>query len=435
MKQNNALGPAAASCQTEHSALVPTPSGELSVGLLRSVGGENIRFSLIIPTFQEATNIRGMVRRLTELLDPVLLDKYELIVVDDDSPDRTWEIAEQLTAVFPKLRVMRRMGERGLSTAVIRGWQAARGEILGVIDGDMQHPPEVILKLLDKIDQGADLAVGSRNIEGGGVSDWSIFRRFVSRGAQIIGLIVLPGVVGRVSDPMSGCFLMRREAIAGRTMNPLGYKILIETIARGSFRTIAEVGYVFRERVEGESKATLKIYLEYLFHLVRLRLATFPVARFIRFAIVGFSGVFVDMILLYLLSDPNQLGWGLTRSKIIAAEVALISNFLLNDVWTFRDASEHQPGIRAKFRRFIKFHIICSMGLVINVALLNIQFNLLGINRYIANAIAIATVTAWNFWLNLKLSWRVTEADVVGHINQPASESLSAVAIKAGENK
>lgn len=127
-----------------------------------------IRFSLIIPTFNERENIEKMVARLSQLLDQALPNDYELLVVDDNSPDRTWEYAQDLTEQYPNLLVMRRQEERGLSTAVIRGWQAARGEIIGVIDADLQHPPEVLLKLLEKIDEGADLAVASRHVEGVG---------------------------------------------------------------------------------------------------------------------------------------------------------------------------------------------------------------------------------------------------------------------------
>jgi dolichol-phosphate mannosyltransferase len=168
---------------------------------------------------------------------------------------------------------MRRRGERGLSTAVIRGWQVARGEILGVMDADLQHPPSLNLELLRRMAE-ADLAVGSRHAVGGGVSTWSVARRLLSRGAQLLGLLVLPGVLLRVSDPMSGYFQVRRAAIQGVELDPLGYKILVEVIARGRIREIAELGYVFREREQGESKVTWKLYVEYLRHLIRLRLAT-----------------------------------------------------------------------------------------------------------------------------------------------------------------
>lgn len=387
------------------SPSAPTPRG------LRK---DPLSFSLVIPTYQESKNIGEIVRRLSLLLDAILPHDYELIVVDDNSPDRTWEVAQSLASDYPQLRVMRREEERGLSTAVIRGWQAARGEVLGVIDADLQHPPETLLKLWSEIQRGADLAVASRHVEGGGVSDWSIIRRFLSRGAQTLGLAILPGVVGRVTDPMSGFFLVRREAIAEKVMNPLGYKILIEVLGRGNIRWIGEVGYVFQERLEGESKVTWRQYVDYIGHLLRLRFARWPVVRFLRFGLVGFSGVFVDMTLLYLLSDPSALGWGLTRSKIIASEVAIVNNFLWNDLWTFRDISSHQRGWRKRIKRLLKFNIVCLAGLVLNVLLLNLLFNLLGFDRipygrYLANFIAIAAVTLWNFWINLKLSWRVTE--------------------------
>ena len=311
---------------------------------------------------------------------------------------------------------MRRQTERGLSTAVIRGWQAARGEILGVIDGDLQHPPDVLLQLLQAI-QSSDLAVASRHVEGGGVSEWSPARRFLSRGAQVIGLLILPNVVGRVSDPMSGYFLVRRSAIAGQLLNPLGYKILLEVLARGQIQQVAEVGYVFQERKQGESKVTWRQYLDYLLHLAKLRSRgritrlrqKYQLQRFLRFGLVGLSGVFIDMAMLYLLSDPTALGWGLTRSKIIASEVAVINNFLWNDRWTFGDIASRQTGWRKRLKRFLKFNLICLVGIALNVMLLNLLFNHLGLNRYLSNLIAIAVVTLWNFWLNLKLSWRVTD--------------------------
>ncbi|HEY9599138.1 MAG TPA: glycosyltransferase [Cyanophyceae cyanobacterium] len=394
------------------NALLPVPSGSLQIPEQPDsldVGDRPILFSLVLPTYKESQNIAKIVNLLTQLLDDAIPNAYELIVVDDDSPDRTWEVAAQLLPDYPQLRVMRRTEERGLSTAVIRGWQAARGEVLGVIDADLQHPPELLLQLWSEIQRGADLAVASRHVEGGGVSDWSPIRRFLSRGAQTLGLILLPGVIGRVSDPMSGYFLVRRSCLAGRTLSPLGYKILIEVIARGRVGWIGEVGYVFREREAGESKVTAQQYIDYLRHLARLRLDLWPIGRLFRFCAVGLTGVVVDMGLLYLLSDPTTLGLPLTRSKIIASEVAIINNFLWNDVWTFGDIARHQPGKRQRLKRLIKFNTVCLAGLVLNVLLLNLLFNVFGINRYVANLIAILAVTLWNFWVNLKLSWRVTD--------------------------
>jgi len=403
------------SISQSQTTLLPVPSGALEIpesdwnAQQSHDGVKPIHLSLVIPTYNESNNIAEIVRLLSQQLDQALPGTYELIVVDDNSPDRTWEIAQALIAEYPQLRVMRRIEERGLSTAVIRGWQVARGEVLGVIDADLQHPPELLLQLWGEIQRGGDMAVASRHVEGGGVSDWSVIRRFLSRGAQMLGLILLPGVVGRVSDPMSGYFLVRRHCLVGRTLSPLGYKILIEVLARGRVPWIGEVGYVFQERQAGESKVTSKQYVDYLRHLLRLRLSLGPVGRLLRFGAVGFSGVFVDMLVLYLLSDPSTLHWGLTRSKIVAAELAIINNFIWNDFWTFGDIARRQPGKRQRLKRFLKFNTVCLAGLVLNVLVLNLIYNFLIPNQYVANFIAIAVVTIWNFWINLKLSWRVTD--------------------------
>lgn len=403
--------------------LLSVPSGSLRIPRLPSrvgITNQSILFSLIIPTYREAGNINRIVKTLTSLLDESIPGDYELIIVDDNSPDGTWEVALSMTSEFPQLQVMRRENERGLSSAVIRGWQSSRGRILGVIDGDLQHPPHILLQLLNAIESASDLAVASRHVDGGGVSSWSFIRRLLSRGAQLLGLIILPRVTGRVSDPMSGYFMVRRSCIEDIAFNPIGYKILLEVLGRGKVDKIAEVGYVFCERQDGESKVSWKHYLDYIRHLLRLRFSSqkveqlsqrwgFPIGKFIRFGLVGLSGVFVDMTILYLLSDPNTLALPLTRSKIIAGEIAILNNFLWNDAWTFADVAMQQKGLKQRLKRFLKFNIICLAGLAINVLVLNLVFNFVISNRYIANLIAIAVATVWNFWVNLKLSWRVTQ--------------------------
>ncbi len=402
------------------NSLLSPPQGPLEVPVSSSAAAPpaaaEVILSLVIPTYQESGNVAKIVAQLTQLLNNFIPDKYELILVDDDSPDLTWQVAQSLTDKYPQLHVMRRQSERGLSSAVIRGWQVARGRVLGVIDADLQHPPEILLKLLSSTLDGADLAVASRHVEGGGVSDWSIVRRLLSRGAQVLGLLVCPAVVGRVSDPMSGYFMVRRSAIAPYRLSPIGYKILLEVIGRGQIKDIAEVGYVFQERESGDSKVTWKQYVEYIGHLVRLRSQgrisrirqKWPIRRFIRYSIVGFSGVIVDMALLYLFYQ--SAGLGLVASKVIAAEAAILSNFLGNDAWTFADKARQQPGWGNRFKRLLKFNAICLSGLVLNVLLLQVFFDVFFAQNlpYLANFITILLVAVWNFWLNFKLSWRVT---------------------------
>ena len=414
---------------TQALNLLTVPTGALSVvdrsipahGDLQSSGTATAPwFSLIVPTYQEAKNIEGVIRSLSNLLDQATAGEYELIIVDDNSPDHTWAIASSLIPQYPNLRVMRRTEERGLSTAVIRGWQVAQGSVLGVMDGDLQHPPETLLKMLDQMRLGVDLVVASRHVDEGGVSNWNFMRRCLSRGAQMLGLIICPDIVGRVSDPMSGYFMVRRRAIADCVMEPYGYKILLEVLGRGRIQAIAEVGYIFQERMDGESKVTWQQYADYIIHLAKLRSRgrvsrlrrqlKMPIARFLRFGVVGLSGVVVDMTVLFILSDPSMLALGLTRSKILAAETAIVNNFIWNDSWTFGDISKTQTSWNARIKRFLKFNLICLMGLMLNVLLLNLFFNVFGMNRYLANLLAIAMVTLWNFWINLKLSWRVTDS-------------------------
>ncbi len=234
--------------------------------------------SVIIPTYNERGNIEYLIEELRRILDRELAHRYELIVADDDSPDRTWEVAEQLSKDLPQLRVLRRRTDRGLSAAVVDGWKIARGELLGVIDADLQHPPSVIVPLLAAMQAGADLAVASRHLPGGGVSDWKWSRRALSRGAQALAFLLVPQA-RLVTDPMSGFFLVRAAALDLARVHPLGYKILLDVLATGRFREIQEVPYVFRERAIGGSKVTLRQYGEFLIQiggLWRLRKRRLP---------------------------------------------------------------------------------------------------------------------------------------------------------------
>ena len=217
--------------------LVPVPTGLLKIDSLftsSQINSKSIELSLIIPTYNERQNIERLIEILIGVLDGIIPDGYELIVVDDNSPDRTWKLAIELSYKYDQVKVIKRESEKGLATAVMRGWQIAKGRVLGVIDADLQHPPQILIKLWQEIAKGADIAIASRNIEGGRVSEWSIARRFLSRGAQMLGLIILPEVMGRISDPMSGYFMVRRDVLCGTNLKPLGYKVLVEVMARGS---------------------------------------------------------------------------------------------------------------------------------------------------------------------------------------------------------
>jgi dolichol-phosphate mannosyltransferase len=362
--------------------------------------------SLVLPTYNEALHIAPLVEQLITSLESVPGLTYEIIIVDDDSPDRTWEKALELAHKFPQVRALRRQGERGLSTAVLRGWQLARGQIFGVMDADMQHPPETAAELWKAMSDGVDLAVASRHMTGGGASDWIWPRRFASRAAQLLGLLVLPEVTTKVSDPMSGYFMIRRSSLEGRELKPLGYKILMEVLGRGQVGAISEVPYIFRGRSERASKASGEVFRQYLVHLARIRIHLLKNSSFLRFCIVGATGTIIDTTMLFLLSDPRTLGWGLTRSKIIAAELALANNFIWNDRWTFGKLAAQHSGFKERFKRYLKFNLFCSVGIILNLIVLNVGVNIFHVNRYLANLSAIFLVTFWNYNTNRKLSWR-----------------------------
>ena len=256
---------------SEAEPIIVAPTGPLVVPA--EVAGDALPvLSLVVPTLNESENIADFLAAVRQTLDTALPGRYEVIVVDDDSADGTCEIAARLCEGFPELRVVRRRNEGGLAVAVIRGWQVARGQILGTINADFQHPPEVLGRLLER-QAGADLVVATRHGDGGGLGDWGMTRRISSWGAAQIGRWLLPQVYARVSDPLSGCYLVRREAVAGVALKPLGYKSLMELLVRGKVGEIHECGYEMRKRVRGQSKVRALHPLHYIRHVLRLRAA------------------------------------------------------------------------------------------------------------------------------------------------------------------
>ena len=236
--------------------------------------------SLIIPTYNERLNIGILLKQVYEVLKETG-HAFEVIVVDDDSPDGTWHVVQEMMSEYPNLRVLRRLHERGLARAVVLGWQEAQGEILAVMDGDLQHPPETLVSLIEALEkQSADIAVASRHVGGGGVSKWNILRRGISWGATLAASWLLPGTLATVRDPMSGYFALHRSVIEGCTLKPEGYKILLEVLGRGQYRTVVEVPYIFIERQQGHSKLGLRQYREFVTHLLRLSWETRGAAAF-----------------------------------------------------------------------------------------------------------------------------------------------------------
>lgn len=235
------------------------------------------KLALTIPTLLEAENLQPLLERVRAVLDQLDIE-YEILVVDDDSGDATAEIVTAISREDPRVRLLVRKGRRGLSGAVLHGWENTDASVVGVMDADLQHPPELLPKLVAAMLSGCDLAIGSRYTPGGGPGDWNPLRRLLSAAAvwatwpiQRVGL--------RARDPMSGFFLVRRDCLVGVPFQQSGFKLLLEILVRAHISSVREVPFTFGRRFRGSSKANVKIALEYGRLLARLYRSRFGFGR------------------------------------------------------------------------------------------------------------------------------------------------------------
>jgi dolichol-phosphate mannosyltransferase len=361
-----------------------------------------IWLSLVIPTYNERENIGLLLKHVHAVLETTGRP-FEIIVVDDDSPDRTWEVVQVLVGEYPSLHVIRRVNERGLARAVIRGWQEAQGELLAVMDGDLQHPPETLAFLIEALEQKeVDIAVASRHVQGGGVSRWNIIRRGISWTATLAATFVLPGTLATVRDPMSGYFALRRSVIEDCCLNPEGYKIFLEVLGRGQYQTVVEVPYTFIEREWGRSKLGLRQCREFVAHLARLGWETGELKRFGKYCLVGSLGVVVNMGVLVALTAA---GIGYLKAGAVAAETTIGTNFLLNEGWAFVDFSRRRRSVSARLKRFLTFNCFCAGGALIYLAVLWLLTKYVGFHYLLSNLIGIGVVALWNYGTNANVTW------------------------------
>jgi dolichol-phosphate mannosyltransferase len=226
------------------------------------------KLALVIPTLREAENIGGLLRHIRSVLAPLNLP-YEIIVVDDDSSDGTGDAVLAIAREDPHVRLLVRKGVRGLSGAILYGWRHTDAAILGVMDADLQHPPELLPQLLSAIRDGRDMAIGSRYTPGGELGAWNPVRKLLSTVAVWATWPIQRAGI-RAHDPMTGFFLLRRKCIDGLQFQPTGFKLLLEILVRGSIQSVAEVPFAFGLRYRGASKANFKVAWDYALLLVRL---------------------------------------------------------------------------------------------------------------------------------------------------------------------
>jgi dolichol-phosphate mannosyltransferase len=225
--------------------------------------------ALAIPTFNEAGTIGAVLERAAAALHAAGIP-FELVVVDDGSSDQTAEIVRGFAAREPRVRLLARTGERGLASAVVRGWQSSPASVLGVMDADLQHPPELLPELWRAIAGGADLALASRYAPSASLGSWSVTRRVLS----VLGIWMSAAALPkgrRVSDPASGFFLVRRDAVSGMPLAAQGFKLLLEVLVRGRIQRVAEAPFQFGVRQAGKSKGSAKVLVDYFALLWKLR--------------------------------------------------------------------------------------------------------------------------------------------------------------------
>jgi dolichol-phosphate mannosyltransferase len=235
------------------------------------------RLALTIPTLREAENLPGLLRDIRAVLDPVGID-YQILVVDDDSRDGTEQLVSAIAQKDPRVRLLVRKGARGLSGAILYGWRHTDAEILGVMDADLQHPPQLLPALLGAIQAGNDIAIGSRYIDGGHLGKWNPVRKFLSA-AAVWATWPIQHAGRRAKDPMTGYFLIRRKCVEGLEFQPTGFKLLLEILVRARIRSVKELPLNFGLRRQGASKANFKVGWDYAKLLVRLYAERFSPRR------------------------------------------------------------------------------------------------------------------------------------------------------------
>jgi len=226
------------------------------------------KLALVVPTLREAENIRAVLDRIRQSLDPLGF-AYEILVVDDDSHDGIDSIVQEISATDPRVRLLVRTGERGLGGAVLYGWRHTDAEVLGVIDADLQHPPELLPELWKATEAGTDVVLASRYAPQGGLDNWHPARHLLSRMAIWLTYPLQKSSI-YVQDPMAGFFMVRRSCLKGIQLHNRGFKILLEILVRGNVRSVRELPFTFGPRRAGVSKANLRIGLEYFALLFRL---------------------------------------------------------------------------------------------------------------------------------------------------------------------
>ncbi len=359
-----------------------------------------LELAIVIPTFNERANVPTLIARLDQALGDL---RWEAIFVDDNSPDGTADAARDLARVDPRVRIIQRIGRRGLSSACIEGMCATAAPLVAVIDGDLQHDETVLPAMVEALraDPALDLVVGSRFVAGGGTGDWDRDRVAKSALATRLSRHVLKA---DLSDPMSGFFTVRTSVVRAIVpdLSAIGFKILLDIMTTSprplNFR---ELPYTFRVRTEGESKLDHVVAMEYLVALYDRMFGRFVPVRFAMFSAIGVIGVGLHMTMLSLFYVV--LGTSFLTGQILATAAAMTFNFFLNNALTYRDL--RLKGWRKLLDGWVSFCVVCSVGAVANVGIASFLHDVRD-GAWAASALVGVLVGAvWNYALSSRFTW------------------------------
>jgi dolichol-phosphate mannosyltransferase len=358
--------------------------------------------TIVVPSYNERDNIPVLFERVGAVLAGIT---WEMVVVDDDSPDGTWERVKELSQADGRIRCIRRVGRRGLSGACIEGMLSSSSKVCAVMDADLQHDESLLPKMLEAVRAGADLAVGSRYVDGGSTGGgFSSIRQWGSETATKLARQMLKVTI---NDPMSGFFMIRRDKVEDLApkLSKEGFKILLDLVSASDTPLKAvEIPFTFRERLTGESKLDSLVTAEYLGLLFsKLSGGVLPV-RFLMFAAVGGSGVFVHLAALAVLLDWfGGLDSAFEWSQFGATMVAMTWNFLLNNQLTYRD--RRLKGF-AFLTGLVTFYVVCFVGTIANVGVASWIHTSLTPSAFVAGLAGALMGSVFNYAASSVLTWR-----------------------------
>ena len=354
--------------------------------------------AIVLPTFNESGNVGPLVERLEKALGGI---HYEVIFVDDDSPDGTADAVRRVAEQHDNVRVLHRIGRRGLSSASIEGILAASAPYVAVMDADLQHDESILPEMLRRMrEEDLDLVVGSRYIAGGSMGEFASWRVKLSKLGKRLSLM---GAEHPLSDPMSGFFMVRFAAFErfAHRLSAIGFKILLDIVlSAGPGLRIGEVAYRFRQREHGESKLDIMVGLEYFELLVDKHFGDLVNVRFVLFGMVGALGVGVHLLILRALLQVAGLSFAVGQT--VTTFTVMILNFVLNNSVTYRD--RRLRGWKF-FGGLLTFCLACGLGVAANVAIATEAFHH-GVPWVLAAISGLLFSAAWNYGVTSMTTWR-----------------------------